>query len=302
MRLKKIQNRIVEILNILSDEEREKKIANGITMHDFEKKLEKLNRPLQDELRILERKEQYSYNRHQFYITFAVGLGSIIISSIVAFGVPKYEEIRKQQAEIQSVYKQIVTNADIYISNINNKKNLEKSNQVSNLPESFLEYNNISDETKKIIQDKMGLVQYRFFLYYIQQTNFLNQEIQELKSSYIISGLNSKEYLNTKAVYFNTVDYLAQEKLNTKLNYQIDSGCLQYFFEHEFSYLKTDGRGKMLECLNDSLNRIFYHFGYLPADTPSWLVPQLKTALNERESGLGDRVIQDNCTKQKCSY
>ncbi len=222
-----------------------------------------------------------------------IGISSIIISSTVAFLVPAKQKIVLTQDEIQAVYKDIVINQDIVISNLNNINTFASSSQISDLPESFIE-SPVSDSAKRTILDKFGLIQFRFFLYHIQQTSLLNSEIVELRSSYITYGATSTSYISAKNSYLKTIDYLSKEKFETKFNYLKDSECIQYIFEQSFNYLNVDGRGKLRECSNDSLNRLYYYFGFLPDDTPNWLIPKLKTALDERGAGLGEKYIGDS--------
>lgn len=290
MELRKIQKRISEIKKEIHNmpkvlHERHKDI--GITQGQLERLCEKNIKPLKDELDILESEKQFKFQ----LLTMRASWFLILATLFVAFVVPWYQRIQEGRAEIQAVYKNLIVNQDIFISNSNNIREINKGGKISDLPESFIE-DNISREARRVLQDTLGLVQYRFFLYYFQQTVLMNEEIEQMINYSIITNAESLKQINPTGKYLKTMEYLSLENWDTKLNYQKDTECLQYFFEHSFLYIKPDGRGKAPECDYWSLERLFNHFGYLEADTPRWLKIQLREALNHRESGLGDRLIQ----------
>lgn len=297
MKLLDIQKRIVEILKIISDEKRRKDIARGVAMPVFLGRLKKENRPLIAELKTLERKEQFLSNHRQAKISLWIGLGSVFVgiiaviaSVVIAFYVPTHQRITNEHTQIEAVYKNLVTNQDIFISNSNKMRNLPTSDRISDLPELYIE-DEISGNTRKILQNTFGLMQYRFFLYYLQQTAILNSEVGQMRYDFITTGQPFSE-LNSTTAYLDSMKYLALDGKETKFNYQKDTECLQYFFEYSFSFLTIDGRGKAPECSNETLEaRLLNHFGYLPEDTPIWLRPHLKRALNTREPRLGDKLI-----------
>lgn len=229
--------------------------------------------------------------------SIVVGISSIVISSMVSFKVPANQKTELNHDEIQAVYKNLVINQDIVITNLNAINAFASSTEISDLPESFIE-NNISDSARRTIVDRFGLIQFRFFLYYIQQTALLNSEILQLRNNYISLGPTSTNYVLAKNSYLKTITYLSGEKFSTKFNYLKDSECIKYIFEQSFNYLDVDGRGKLRECSNDSLNRLYYYFGFLPDDTPNWLIPKLKNALDERGVGLGEKYIGDDKGKK----
>ena len=260
---------------------------------------------LLSEFSVLVRQEQFLSNqrqadlsKRQVKISKWVGFGSvvvgalaIIVSGAIAFWVPAHQREMDKRAQIEAVYKNLVTNQDIFLSNSNGLRNLAVG-EISALPESYIE-DKISDDARKTIQNTFGLIQYRFFLYYIQQTALLNEEIQQIRSSFIAQNTSIIK-LNSTTKYLASMGYLIRdegEEKDTRLDYQMDTECLVYFFEINFPYLTIDGRGKAPECSSGSLNRIF-NLGHLPADTPPWLRPLLRRALNDRESGLGDRLIE----------
>lgn len=288
MELSDIQKRILGIKNKILDE-----YTGFINTSIFGKD------NLLAELSILEREEQFLLNNEQLKVskwvgvgTVAVGMVAVIASVIIAFLVPWQQRIEKEHAQIEAVYKNLVTNQDIFVSNSNGVRYLLNSKNISDLPESYIE-DAINDDARKTIQNTFGLVQYRFFLYYLQQTALLNEEIDQMREHFIITGTQSFTKLNPTVSYLASMESLSLEGKNTKLNYGKDTECIQYFFEQNFSYLTIDGRGKAPICSSETLEaRLFNHFGYLPADTPKWLRPHLKRALNDRETGLGDRLIE----------
>jgi hypothetical protein len=270
MELSNTQKRILEI---------EKKLTTGnpYGFNETSFNLEYEKGELLDELRVLKAKEQFLSSSKQIKISKWVGIGSVVVgiiavvsSVVLALYIPYHQTILEEQSQIEGVYKNLVTNQDIFISNFNNINHLVSSNNVSDLPEFYIE-NDISDDVRKVLQNKFGLVQYRFFLYYLQQTKILNEEIKQIQDSFITTASPSKR-LNSIITYLSSVKYLSLEGKNTKFNHLKDTECLQFFFEKSFSYLTIDGRGKVAGCENETLEaRLFYHFGYLPDDTPKWL-------------------------------
>lgn len=298
MELPDIQKRIVEILKVISDEKRRKDMARGVAMPFFLGRLREENRPLLAELKTLERKERFLSDHRQVRISLWVGVGSVVVgivaviaSGIIAFWVPAHQRLTDEHAQIEAVYKNLVTNQDIFISNSNGVRYLPTSSKISDLPESYIE-DEISGDARETLQNTFGLVQYRFFLYYLQQTKLLNEEIEQMRGHLITTGQPFAK-LNPTETYLASMKYLGLDGKDTKMNYQKDTECLQYFFEQNFFYLTIDGRSKAPECSSETLEaRLFNHFGYLPADTPVWLRSHLRRALNDREAGLGDRLIE----------
>ena len=239
----------------------------------------------ENEARQRERHDQSVANK----LIALFGLVSICVSLWVAIFVPRYEKVLKREENIEAIYKNLVANQDIFVFNSNIDNDLADDPKITAIPDVFIEYD-IDGDTRKIIQDKFGLVQYRYFLYYVQQTKLLNETINHMRAA-LFEDRN--QFIVYKKNYFTIMDYLNAEQLNTKFNYINDAACLQYMFEQSFSPIKPDGRGEILDCSSDSLNRIHHYFGFLPADTPSWLIPKLRAALNERQSGLGDSIIGD---------
>src|SRR3989344_6547430 len=219
-----------------------------------------------------------------------IGIFSILTSIFIALYVPYYQKNIQQKAAVQSLYKEILTNQDIFISNSNNKRKLIQNDSVENLPELFIA-SNIDDETRKILQEKFGLIQYRWLLYYLQQTKLLNDEIDMMNSYLIIqdkNGTMSSGYLNSKNSYINTTNSLEKGD-GVKFNYVEDTECLYYFFEQTFRYLNIDHRGRAT-CEDESVFRLVYNFGYIEVDTPSWLLSQIKKIINTKKLEMEDVV------------
>lgn len=297
MELSEKQKRVVEIKKTLLSE-----YAGDHTMCpiDFSGKEERLR----SELDIIESQERFELSNKQIALgnrqtkisfwgtvfTVVVGVAAIISSVLI----PVHERIQNKHDQVEAVYKNLITNQDIFISNSNEARKLLGSNNISNLPEFYIE-DKTSDNVRKVLQNTFGLVQYRFFLYYLQQTDLMNEEIKQIRTEFI--GKNTKSFaeLPTTRKYLATVEYLIldeKEEPDTKLDYQKDTECIQYFFEQSFSYITIDGRGTAPVCSNESLNRIYNHFGYLNDDTPVWLKPLMRNALDSRGNGLGSRIIE----------
>lgn len=222
--------------------------------------------------------------------SIVIGVLSIFISSVVAFGVPWYQNVSSEQKEIEAIYKNLITNEDILISNSNNARYLLTATSVTSLPESFLK-DEIEGDMGKILQDKFGLIQYRFFVYYLQQIELLNLEIEEMRSALVVGGSTSTAFLSAQKAYLSTVGEISKEGMDARFSHIRDVECLTYLFERNFEYLSIDPRGKIEKCSNESLNRIYYNFGFLEAATPRWMLPAYRDALNERKAGFGDTII-----------
>ena len=87
MKLKKIENRILEIKNILSDKERERKMASGIIQKAFEAQLAKANRPLLEDLDKLQIERGFIIDRRNniFWKIVWNILIPILVSSITTY-------------------------------------------------------------------------------------------------------------------------------------------------------------------------------------------------------------------------
>lgn len=187
-------------------------------------------------------------------------------------------EDTERRNKILSLYREINANEDVFISNSNELNNFYNLSKAINLP-----FNYVSENLDASIQDELqkniGLINYRFLLYQIDLTGTLNNQIDSIKNNFY-SGKNN---VGNKNTYKNLMNYLSVESWkDTKFNYLKDTGCLLSILQKSFPYIK-DERNKDIVCESDSLNRIYYHFGYLPVDTPSWMKPLLRDAVKSRE-------------------
>lgn len=285
-----IQKRIKEILEIFK-----KQFEPSNELLGLEERY-----ALEAELDLLKTQQKFLFDTRRESTNLYLGVGSILIgitaiiaSVIISFLVPYRTRVSNENAQIETIYKDLVTNADIDVANANGIRELENATSSDRLPELYIE-TVLDDKSRQILQNSFGLVQYRFFLYYLQQTSLLNKEIRQIQKEFLTAtSTKSLKELAATIPYTETMKTLQLEGRDTKFNYGKDTECLQHFFEKNFAYLTIDGRGQTPECSSDTLAwRLFYHFGYLEADTPQWIKPELKRALNDREPGLGDRCIR----------
>lgn len=265
-------------LSKLLDIKQQKKLLNE--QNDFNKKL------------ITENKRLNKYTK----LIFGVAIISIFVSMVVAFTVPSWEISLRQKAEeksdIQSLYQTIIANEDIFISNFNAIRYAQNNNLPISVPEQYIEFP-IKEKVHKTLQREFGIDGYRFLLYFLNQTDFLNQKTTQIKNEMIKNSiLMSKDsQIKDYQVIMSSLEDGNWE--SSKLNYIHDTSCLLFFFQKSFPYIEVADREKTMICSSESLNRLFYHFGYIAIETPKWLTSELRKALNEREAGLGDRLIQE---------
>jgi len=193
----------------------------------------------------------------------------------------KIERQNQIKSEVLTLYRTIVANEDIFIDNSNSLREFMESTSLNTLPSNYIKENlnlGIQDE----LQNKIGLINYRFLLYYIEQTNLLNDTILEIKRDLPANGLESQNIVESKNFYRDLMNYLSQEGWEeTKFNYQLDTGCLLKILQEVFPYIH-DERNVSIECRNESLNRIYYHFGYYEVDTSQWMKPRFREAMKDR--------------------
>ena len=207
---------------------------------------------------------------------------SIIVMILIAFIVPWCQENKKIEDNITFFYRSIIANEDIYISNSNNYRIISYvSSTQMHFPESYIEYK-AYDPVHELLQKKLGIINYRLLLYYLEQTHFLNTTREEMVSELLTKGLSSSSYRDAEKIYRDTTAYLEKDKLETKFNYIIDTECLLYMLHQSFDYLKLDEREKGIDCRNETLDRKFYYFGFIPADTPKWEQSKLAEAVKHR--------------------
>ena len=212
-----------------------------------------------------------------------------VLQLFVSIILPWWQEMRQEHSEIQSVYQAIDANEDIFIDNYNElKSNLNRGLPVV-LPQTFIELP-ISDKAHKTIQGTLGIDLYRYFLFYLNQTKLLDQQIDQVRQEIAKEGAVS----NVPAIisaYWLSLENLDKGGWESKFNYIHDASCLEYIFVKSFSFLKISERSKTTTCSSESLNRIFGRYGYVESEMPKWLLPELRVAINEREQGMGDRLI-----------
>jgi len=202
--------------------------------------------------------------------TWIIALIAVIASFFIAFFAPWWQQEKKTEDEIIYLYRSIVANEDIFMTNSNNNEKFKNSTAVADLPESFIEYEP-SGKLHDLLQKKLGIINYRFLLYYLEQTRFLNATRNQLVDAFITYDKSGDYfYQNAKRIYLETVDYLNKDKFDTKFNYFKDTGCLLYMLHKSFLYIKIDERNNGLNCDAETLDRKFYHFGFIPVDTPAW--------------------------------
>lgn len=275
MNLHKIQKKIIEIENIIQD-----KIPGADYATSRHELVEKER--LLATLRSLERQEQFLSSEKQVKISKWTGVCTVLIGALAvisAFCVPWYQKMIDQQEEIQVIYKNLITNTDILMSNSNSARNFMNATNTAQLPEKFFD-TKIEGDSGRILQEKFGLIQYRFFVFFLGQIRLLNQEIDQMGDALMIDGITSMKYVNARKSYLITLGELNKEGVSAKFSYIRDLECLTYFFERSFSYLSIDPRGKIDKCSNESYYRIF-QFGFLEAATPRWMLPGFKNTLNE---------------------
>lgn len=206
-----------------------------------------------------------------------VAIAGPILSYYLFVEQPKRDKQIKIEEQIKYVYRNINANEDIFISNINDLRNFKSNTQIDNLPFNFLELD-LTPDIHDELQRKIGLINYRFLLYYSENTNSLNILINRIKNGFYSKNISPKD----KDIYSDLMDMLSKEGWkDTKFNYQMDAGCLLKILQESFPYI-VDDRNKQMECNHDSLNRIYYYFGYLEVETPLWMKMELKDALKER--------------------
>lgn len=290
--LKKIEDRILEIKQVLSDEARKKKMASGVSMHHYVGRLAKADAPLSAELDELQIKRGFIHDKRVLLINVV----TIISTLVIAFTVPPWHERWKQeQAEredIRSLYYSIIANQDIYINNFNEFRSAENNKISLPLPEALIEFP-VDDNLHQMLQSSFGIDLYRFFLYYLGQTDFLNDERERIRSRMLEKGILTSVDLADAKSYKVTLESLDSGTWeNAKFNYIYDTTCLLYVFQKSFSFIEVRERESTANCSTDSLNRLFYQYGVIQSEIPSWIIPELRAALKERDPELAN-LIQD---------
>jgi hypothetical protein len=247
------------------------------------------------ELDELQSKRQFLHENRTLVATLiapSIAALGIFASVVTALIVPIWQQERVQEAEIQGLYRNIIANTDIFIGNYGMVKNAINGRFPLSHPEPHKEFV-VSDRTHELLQRKLGIDQYRLLLYFMHRTALLNEEISNVEEEIAAKGLDRPAGLESLQRYWLSLSALDSGTWeNAKLNYIYDPGCLEYLLFRTFRSIRVVDRDKTATCNSDSLHRIFWQYGFIPAETPAWLIPELRAALNEHESGLGDRAIQ----------
>lgn len=283
MKFTKTQKKILALKKAIinkSVELRKKTEGMPVTQGQFDRMFEAECRPLKDELEYLETRALLEGQNKLVIATWALAIVGIF-SLLVACWIPRWERKQERKDGIISLYRSIVANEDIHITNLNNIDKFKNSSNISDLPESYIDYK-ISGNLHELLQGSFGITNYRFLLYYLGQTSFLNETKKEMTFDLIVNGPDSLGYRNAKRIYLDTLDYLDREATSTKFNYLKDTECLLYFFIKSFPYLMIDKRDQKLDCSDESLYRKFYHFGLIAEDTPEWEKLKLIEAVKAR--------------------
>ena len=209
-----------------------------------------------------------------------------ILSLYFAVIQPAYDKNIQNEIDIEnnikSFYTSVATNEVIFTNNSNELNQLKSNTSYKFLPNKYINCD-LQATAQETLKNKIGMMNYEFLMNYSDQTRLLNNLIDALNSSIVAQGINSKSFNNEKETYLDLMNYLNLEKWDeTKLNYGMDSNCLLNILRASFSYIK-DERNSLSTCANDSLNRIYYYFGYFPVDTPTWMKPLLRDAVKSRE-------------------
>jgi len=214
----------------------------------------------------------------------------VLITVLGTIFYPIYRDNKNLKTDIGKFYKAIELNEDSFIKNTNNLDSFKKEINYNTLPISYVSQDIVQIQNK--LQKEIGLTNFQFFLYYLQQTEALNGQINRLKNDVLINGFSSKEIIENKNSYIKLMEYLSKEKWDeTKFSYLVDTECLLKILQESFPYLTTK-RNEKISCSNDTLNRIFYHFGFLKDETPKWMKEPYQKALQER--GINAWWIDDN--------
>jgi hypothetical protein len=287
-----LNRRILKLKRRLNDDGWRQEIARectarGIVRDEVLKQIDAVERPIKKELEELENERRFLLDER----TAVVGIGTIAVALAVAFGVPVWQSVLAERAEIQALYQSVVANGDIAISNFNELRHAQNATKVLGLPESFIEFP-VDERVSKKLQRELGIDLYRYFRVYLEETKLLNKQIEKLHNEAVLKGGISVDPTPEIKAYQASLTQLNEGTWETsKFNYFYDTACIQYLLTMAFPYLSIADRDRGVECSTDSLNRVFYHYGYIEAEMPLWLRSQLRSALNEREAGLGDYLI-----------
>jgi len=212
-------------------------------------------------------------------VTLIIAMGAIVTSIWIANISPKWQVEQEINDQIISLYRNIIANEDIFIAN--DYRDFVKNPKVINLPEPYIDYQ-ISGKVHEILQRELGIVNYRYLLYYLNKISLLDNLREKLSMELIAYGNNSSSFNDTLKTYSEFSAELGEsEGWEKKFNVMNDTGCLLYLFQKTFDFIIIDKRDESVSCSSESLNRIFYHFGYLPGNAPDWFEEELRQAVKE---------------------
>ena len=184
------------------------------------------------------------------------------------------EEISKNN-KIELLYRSIASNQVVYVDNYSRRLDLKDEMKFSDLPRKFL-ITEVDKSIEDVLQKKIGMINYQVLIYYYERTSLVNSLIDKMR-------LNLEDNKNVNAgQYLGVLEELEDESWkNTRFGYIRDTECLMHILREEFNFI-TDERNEKAFCTNESLNRIYYHFGYFEVDTPAWMKSRFREALKER--------------------
>lgn len=222
---------------------------------------------------------QTGFQKRVNIITLLIALGAISISIWIANISPKWQLEQEINNEIVSLYRNIIANEEILIAN--DYREFVKNPSITNLPEPYINYQ-MSGKVHEILQRRFGIINYRYLLYYLNQISLLDDLRERLSTELILSGTKSTPFKDLLKMYSElSIEFGESEGWEKKFNVIHETECLLYLFQKTFDFIVVDERDKTVSCSNVSLNRIFYHFGYLPGNAPNWFEKELQEAVKQ---------------------
>lgn len=209
--------------------------------------------------------------------TIAVALVAVGVTILVAYVSPRLQRNEETNNEIISLYRNIIANEEIFIAN--DYREFVKNPVITNLPEPYIDYQ-ISGRAHEILQREFGIINYRYLLYYLSSISRLDELREKLATELVVSGSNSTFFKDLLKMYSQlSIELGESESWEDKFNIIHETGCLLYVFQETFNFIVVDERDETVACRDTSLNRIFYHFGYLPGNAPDWLEEELRSSV-----------------------
>ena len=230
---------------------------------------------------------QYQNLQYQKVVQKWFNLGTLIISLIavgitvcVAYASPRLQREEEVNNEITSLYRNIIANEEIFIAN--DYREFIKNPSITNIPEPYIDYP-VSGKVHEVLQRKFGIINYRYLLYFLNQVSLLDNIQKKMTSEVVAFGPDSTQSKRLIKLYSELSIQLGgdNQKWETKLNLIDDTGCLLYVFQRSFDFLVIDDRDRTVSCGDESLNRIFGMYGYLPGNAPNWFEDELRKAVRK---------------------